>query len=140
MKDQNVYVISGRLTKDLEMAYSKAGTPYLIFSIACNGIKKQDQDQKVSFFECKAWGKTADIMYKYLNKGSHILLQGEVIQDRWNNKEGEGRSKVYLYVQTVQFLGGKGANKKEESGVESMGTRVDPKDVPDIADPDDIPF
>ena len=99
MKNFNFTGIEGRLTKDPEM--TTAGELQICkMSIATNGFKEGD----VSFFDVTCFKKLAETCGKYLKKGSHILVSGELKQDRWKNKEGQNRSKVAIIANNVNFL------------------------------------
>lgn len=103
-RDTNLIVMTGRLTRDPEMKYSPDGKAICEFSIACN-----DTDEKVNFFDCQAWEKTAEIIGEHFKKGQKILInQGRFNQQRWDDKEsGEKRQKYILKVFSFEFMGGK---------------------------------
>jgi len=103
-RDTNLIVMTGRLTRDIELRYTPQGKAVASFGLACN-----DSDEKCNFFECQAWEKTAEVMNEHLKKGSKILINnGRFNQERWDDKEsGEKRSKYVLNVQSFEFMGGK---------------------------------
>ena len=105
--DINKTVVIGRLTRDPEMAYSQSGTPIAKFSIAVNGMKDDD----VSFFDCVSFKKTAELVSQYLTKGARVGIDGKLQQNRWEDKDGNKRSKIEIIVNTVQFLSSKNEDK-----------------------------
>ena len=130
MTDNNVVSINGRLTREAELRFSTSGTVILRFSIAVNrSVKKGDKwEDEASFFDCAMFGKMAESVSKYLNKGKQVSIIGELVQNRWE-KDGEKRSKVEIIVNRLQLLGGKDEQKQdnqEQQGPESFE--------------DDIPF
>ena len=149
-----------RLATDVELKYLSDGTAVANFSVAKGGKKKDS----VSFFDVVAWGKTAENCSQYIGKGTQIAIDGELDQDRWQNQEGQNRSKVKIIAQRVQFLSKPGqsttggetgqqrATQGNKQGSGSQGnadfnddfydnTGFDPTPVDyDKMNPDDAPF
>jgi len=103
------------------------------FAIAVNdGTKDREH---VSYFDCKAWGKRAEAINKYFQKGSPILLECRAYQERWNDQAGKVHTKIVFNVESFEFVGGKKTTETDvASTLESeMGaTAVDEnnKDIP----------
>lgn len=111
----NKVILIGNLTKDPESRFIPSGQQVASFSIAVNKKYKTaagEQKEEVSFFDCEAWGKTAELVTSYLKKGRAVHLEGSLKQERWETPEGQKRNKVKIVVQSVQFLG----QKPEEEG------------------------
>lgn len=106
MATLNEVRLIGNLTKDPEQ--KQAGTHTIAsFSIAVNRRSKGADGQAkedVSFFDCEAWNKTAELVMQYLKKGRTVLVGGRLQQDRWQSAEGQNRSKVKIVADNVQFL------------------------------------
>lgn len=119
MTDTNHVILVGRLTRDVganerDFGYvGTKGTAKANVSIAVNRSRKDAQDQwieEVSYFDVTIWGKTAENLKQYLTKGKQILVDGHLVQDRWD-KDGQKFSKVYVVADNIQLLGGtKGAS------------------------------
>jgi single-strand DNA-binding protein len=111
MPNFNNVVIAGNLTRDLELKYLKSGTAVGSTSMAINrrfpAKDGGEAKEEVTFIELKAWGKQAEVLSQYVKKGDPILVQGRLTQDRWEGEDGKGRSKLYVTIETFQFLGGK---------------------------------
>ena len=151
MRDINVVVLVGRLTRDSELKYTKSGMPIARFSIAVNRSKKQDDQwvDETSFFEIDFWGKGAEAVNRYLTKGQQVGVEGELRQDRWE-QDGQPRSKVVVNASNVRLLGnapagqGGGYQKPQQSapyegGSDQRGNSSQPAPAADSFD-DDIPF
>ena len=96
----NVTILTGRITKDLEL--KQAGqTTVTNFSLAVDNPFKRDD---TSFFDVVAFGKTAELLNNYCSKGSKILVEGNLKQDRFTDKEGNNRSVVRVVANRVEFL------------------------------------
>lgn len=115
MNNLNVVIINGNLTTDCKLEYSNSGTAYGGFCIAVNrSVKKGDNWEEVpSFFEVKAFGKLFERQHPYLKKGANVTVEGSLIQENWETKEGEKRHKIVIQSD-ILYLGSK--KKEGESG------------------------
>ena len=110
MTDTNVVVLVGRLTRDAELKTTSGGFAVDRFSIAVNRRKKNgDQwEDEANFFDVDFWGRQAESLHKYLLKGKQVAINGELKQNRWQQQDGQNRSKVYVNAYDIQLLGGNG--------------------------------
>ena len=133
MKMTNVTILTGRITKDLEL--KQAGqTTVTNFSLAVDNPFKRDD---TSFFDVVAFGKTAELLNNYCNKGSKILVEGNLKQDRFTDKEGNNRSVVRVVANRVEFLDSKGSNQGQAPKQQSNDPFANA--APDVDDRD-LPF
>lgn len=130
----NTVNLIGRLTKDTELRYTTGGEPLAIcvFSIA---VQRQRNRDVVDFFDCQSWGKTAETIHKYFEKGRQIAVSGEIHQERWKNSNGENRSKHVINVNSFDFLG-----NKSEHTAEQNEEKITPPDGFEEISELDIPF
>ena len=149
-KNINRLTICGRLVRDPELKLTPGGTPVAGFSIAVNrSVKVGDKYEDVaSFFDCVAWGKyPGETIAKHFKKGQRIMLEGEIQQREWEDKNGGGkRSKVEIKVEGFEFMGDRSPTEtgsKPEKGT----SRQEPDSMPDEMpnggshfDDRDIPF
>ncbi len=101
----NIVCIDGNLTKDVVTKFTQSDLCIADLSIAVNS--KRGENEEVSFFDIVAFGKTAEACGKYLAKGRRVLVTGELKQERWQNDQGQNRSKVVIKAIKVDFVGGK---------------------------------
>jgi single-strand DNA-binding protein len=91
----NVVVISGRVARIDEMKINpQSGTAYIPFAVACNRMSK---DKKADFFNCMAFGKTAELVADHLSKGDQLTINGRLQIDEWE-KNGEKRTAPKIIV------------------------------------------
>ncbi|MBP5588849.1 MAG: single-stranded DNA-binding protein [Treponema sp.] len=116
MTDVNRVNIIGRLTRDINadersFAYLPNGTARANVSIAVNRSRKNGDQwvDEVSYFDVTIWGKTAENLKPYLQKGKQIAVDGYLRQDRWE-KDGQKNSRVTIVAENVQLLGGRSDN------------------------------
>lgn len=80
----NKLIISGNLTRDVELAYSSAGKAYTKFSVAVRRPFKKDV---TDFFNVTAFGKVAELMAEHTAKGSRVMVVGYVTFDKKDDKQ-----------------------------------------------------
>ncbi|WP_204200848.1 single-stranded DNA-binding protein [Mammaliicoccus sciuri] len=103
----NTAILIGNITNDLEVR--PAGQSNVLkFGLGVRGNFKKDE---TNFIQIEAWGKNAENIAKYFEKGSKILIQGELKQNRFEDKDGNKREKVYVNVDKFEFLDSKGSNQ-----------------------------
>ena len=97
--------IMGNLTRDPEIKYTPAGKAVCSLSIANNRVytKNSEKVTEVSYFDVEVWGPSAENCSKYLTKGSGIIVEGRLKQDRWE-KDGKTQSKVRITANAVHFM------------------------------------
>lgn len=113
MTDLNHVVLIGRLTRDLgsdERSFGYVGNNQARanVSIAVNRSRKNGDQwiDEVNYFDVTIWGKTAENLKPYLQKGKQICVDGYLKQDRWE-KDGQKQSRVTIVANNVQLLGGR---------------------------------
>lgn len=131
MTDINRVVLIGRLTRDLgsderSWGYLPNGQARANISIAVNRSKKQGEEwvDDVSYFDIVIFGKIAENLKPYLLKGKQIAVEGYLKQDRWQDQQGNTRSRISIVADTVQLLGGKNdgnGNSENFNGRQSVG-------------------
>ena len=97
----NNIFIDGKLVRDVEIKLTKDGKSICNFSI-CNNLWYQDKEHP-QFFECVAFGRTADSMAKFLKKGSDVTILGVLNQNTWEGQDGTKHSKVIIKAEVVKF-------------------------------------
>jgi single-strand DNA-binding protein len=145
--DLNKVVLIGRLIRDPELRVIPSGTSIASFSIANskNYLQQGERVDKVSFFNCIAWGKTGEIIAQYCKKGKQIAIEGRLQSDSWEDKEtGKKRTKVEIVVDNFQFLSNAQSTGDTYNASEAKGSNAgDSGSVPDINKnqfDEDIPF
>ena len=111
MASVNRVTLIGNLTRDPALKYLPNQTPVVEFGLAMNHKFKTatgEQREDVCFVDCSAFGKPAEIINQYCQKGKQIYIEGRLKFDTWEDKQGGGkRSKHSVIVENFQFLGGR---------------------------------
>ena len=139
MADVNSVMLIGRTTHEIDersFGYTTGGTARLNISIAVNRREKRNGEwtDRVSYFDVTVWGKTAENIKPYLNKGKQIAVDGHLDQQRWE-KDGQKFSRVVIIADQVQLLGGKDAGAPAPQQSSPQQQTFDGDDFPE-----DIPF
>ncbi len=140
MSSYNRVILMGNLTRDPEVRYASSGTAVVKLGLAVNRrVKRGDNwEDEASFFDAVIFGNRGEAVSKYFGKGDPILIEGELVQDRWENQSGEKRSKVEVHISNFSFVGncGEGGGRRSESPSGGEGSN---EAQPSFED-DDIPF
>ena len=126
--------IMGNLTRDPELKILSSGKSVCSMSIANNRVytKNNEKVTEVSYFDIEVWGVVAENCAKYLKKGSGIIVEGRLRQDRWE-KDGKTQSRVRISANSIHFL-----PKKDGPGAQ-RGPASDPgQEAIDSVSPSDI--
>lgn len=120
MANLNKVMLIGRLTRDPEIKEFSNGGKVANIGFAVNNRRKNQQsgqwEEVPVWVDLKAFNrepgrKMADLIEKYLKKGSQAYVEGHLVLEEWNSKEGgEKRSKMVVYVDEIEFLGSRGDN------------------------------
>jgi single-strand DNA-binding protein len=119
-------ILKGNLTRDVELRYTPKGTAVGEFSIAVNRKWKDQQTnemkEEVVFLECQAWSRQAEVIAQHFTKGSPILVEGRLAQNKWMDKEtGKQRSKTLVVVEQFEFCGDARGGKAMPAPVNKPG-------------------
>lgn len=124
----NKIFISGNLTRDPEVRYTQSGKAVAKMGIAVKRIFSKENE--VDFFNLVAWEKTAEFCGKYLTKGSRVLVEGRLQTYSYEGKDGVKRSGVEIWIDNIEFAGGKSDKKADEPKDEFDGEPVNDDDMP----------
>ncbi|MCI8789336.1 MAG: single-stranded DNA-binding protein [Lachnospiraceae bacterium] len=120
----NKVILMGRLTRDPEVRYSQGASQTAVarFSIAVDRrFGKREGEPDADFFNCTAFGKTAEFVERYLHKGTKIALSGRIQNDNYTNKEGQMVYSVRIIVDDVEFAESKNASGGNAGGYGNGG-------------------
>ncbi|VWL84980.1 single-stranded DNA-binding protein [Oceanivirga miroungae] len=122
----NEVFLIGFITKNLEMKYTRSGKAYVKFGIGINKpIKKENGEviNEATFINCEAWGKLAEFITRYFDKGRKIALKGELISGTY---EVDNIKKFYtnVLINKVDFADSK-KNEVDTSNLKENYTTND---------------
>ena len=134
--DLNLVALSGRLVRESELRYTNGGMAICRFSLAVNRrTKKGDNwEDEASFFDCSMFGKSAESVNQFLEKGKQVNVHGELRQNRWE-QDGESRSRVEVIVNNLQLIGGSSQGREEGSSTPQQRPAAQPTSKPSYSSP-----
>jgi single-strand DNA-binding protein len=125
MASYNKVILMGNLTRDPQLKYLPSQTAVVDFGVACNRRYKTqsgEQKEEVTFVDCSAFGRTAEVINQYFTKGKPIFIEGRLRYEQWEDKQGGGkRSRLSVHIDNFQFVGGKDGPGGGGGGPDSGG-------------------
>ena len=101
----------GNLTRDPELKVTKNNKSVTSFSIAVNDWKD------TLFINCEAWGKQAESIAEYCVKGSPVIVEGALKENKYTKQDGTEVDNFKVWVSSFKFAGkAEGGKKKENQG------------------------
>jgi len=129
----NSVIVSGRLTRDVELRYTGSGTAVASMSIAVDR-RYLDSDNNwqsdTSFFRITAWAGVAERASESLSKGAPVVVEGTLQSRTWKDKDDNNRTTVEIVARRIQNL----EREAQEGALEEKS----PSD--DQESDDEIPF
>ena len=149
MASFNRVILVGNLTRDPELRYIPSGTAVSEIGLAVNDrVKRNDQwVDETTFVDVTLWGRTAEVANEYLSKGSPVLIEGRLKQDRWE-KDGQKHSKIKVVAEKMQMLGSRGEGGGAPRGAQAVESAEMHDEAPGdfggdavaAENPNDVPF
>lgn len=105
----NKVCLSGRLTKDAELRFAAgSGTAVTRLNIAVRrNIKDKNTGKYESdFINCISFGKQAETIAQYFQKGSQIAIVGHIQTGSYNAQDGSKRYTTDVLIESFEFVGG----------------------------------
>jgi single-strand DNA-binding protein len=132
MPDINIVTIAGNLTRNPAFRHTTSGTPVTNFWIASNRRFKDNNGQwreSVCYVGVVAWYKLAENCAQNLQKGSAVIVEGELQSRSLRNDDGRNRNIVEIKARRIQFL-----SRKEDSESDDEHNQINQSD--DLDDDD----
>ncbi len=119
----NRVLLMGNLTRDPQLKYLPSQTAVVEFGLATNRkyrTQSGEDREEVCFVDCTAFGRQAEVINQYCQKGRPLFIEGHLKFDSWEDKQGGGkRSKLSVVIDGFQLLGsGPGRNGGGQGGGE----------------------
>lgn len=110
----NTFIGMGRLTRDPEIKVTQSGTSVATFTLAIDRkYKDKSGERKCDFLNCVAWRNTADLIGKFVRKGTKIAVSGEIQTRTYDDKDGKKVYVTEVVVESVEFAESKRDEEKQ---------------------------
>lgn len=141
----NKVILMGRLTRDPEVRYGGANnTAIARYSIAVDRRFKREGDPDADFFNLVSFGRQGEFVEKYLRKGTKIVVEGELRNNNYTNKEGQMVYSTEIVVNNVEFAESKNAQSGNNFGGDvpepTTGAGDGFMNIPDGIEDEQLPF
>ena len=139
MASVNKVILVGNLGRDAELRYTPGGAAVATLSLATTDVwndKAGQRQEKTEWHRVVIWGRTAESLSEYLNKGKQIYVEGRLQTRQWDDKDGKKRYTTEIRSDRIVLLGGRGAAPQERVDSEEKQRPVESTEFTE----DDIPF
>lgn len=106
----NKAIIIGTLGQDPEIRYTASGAAVANLSVATNEVWKDkqtgEQQERTEWHRIVIFGKLAEIVSKFLKKGSRAYFEGRIQTRKWQDQSGNDRYSTEIIANEMQMLGG----------------------------------
>lgn len=113
---RNKVQLIGNLGAKVELKTLESGKVVGHVTIATNESYKNQKGEKVTettWHNLVIWGKTAEILEKYTDKGSEVGIEGKLSNRAYTDKNGEKRYMTEIVVNDILLLGASKAKTAE---------------------------
>lgn len=102
----NIVILTGHLGANPETTAIDNGTNLTKFSIATNKrwSDGDESQERTDWHRVVTFGRLADNCQKFLKKGSHVAIRGELRTNSWEDDNGNNRRSVEVLAKSVEFL------------------------------------
>ena len=143
-------IIVGRLGRDPELRYTSTGQAVCTLNVATdNSFTNRDGTRvdRTVWFRVTVWGKQAETVNQYLQKGRQVLVEGRMNGDEsgnprvWSRQDGTPAASFEVTANVVRFLGGRGDTASTSSDNNAAVTTSNTDfDFGDLSDDDFLDF
>ena len=132
----------GHLGNDPELRHTPSGVPVASFSLAVNRTwtnQDGERQDKTTWFRVSTWRKQAELVNQYLQKGSKVLVVGEIEEARpYTDRDGNQRASLEVNAHNVKFLSSQG-EREDGAPARSSNSSSQNTNRRDLRE-EDIPF
>ncbi len=103
----NKVELLGRVGTDPEMRYTPNGTAVTKLRLATDRYRK---DAENDWHDVVVWGATAEAVNQYVGTGQRVYVAGRLVQNSWENEDGQRRHRTEIHASEVVFLDSRNGN------------------------------
>ena len=125
----NSAIIQGRICANPELRHTPNDIAVTTFTVATD--KGSGDKKQTSFIDCVAWRGTAELVCKWFQKGSAIIVQGSIQTRSYQDKDGNKRKAFEVVADNVHFA------ESKHDGNTSTGRAQAANHAPNVSPADD---
>lgn len=122
----NVVTLVGRITRDIEVKSTQSGKTTCSFTLA---IDRPTKEKSTDFINCVAWEGTANLIGRFLGKGSRVGIIGAIQSRNWEGKDGKRVYVTEVLVNRVEFIDTKKESPEKNTDLEMDADAIVPFDL-----------
>jgi len=116
MSVENKWHFVGNIASDIEKRETSGGTTVVSFRLATRRAFPREDGPQADFRPMVAWGKTAEFIAKWFEKGSRIIGCGRIEDRSWDGQDGQKHFITECQIDEVTFGGSKQSGNTSSSG------------------------
>ena len=116
----NKVCLVGRITADPVLRKTNSGISVANFTLACNKIKKKDEEQQADFIKCQAWKGSADFLSKYVRMGALLEVEGRIQTRHYEDQSNHIVNITEVVCESVHVLAQAREKNNEQMGKQSQ--------------------
>mgnify|MGYP001266270567 FL=1 len=104
---KNKVQLIGHVGQEPEVKSFEGGKKLATISLATNEVSKNDKGEKTEetyWHRITAWGKTAEIIEKYVSKGKELMVEGKLTYRNYQDKNGEKRFITEIVAKEILLM------------------------------------
>ena len=125
--------IIGNLGGDPELRYTKSGSPFATFNVACNRTfttGEGDRKEETEWFRVTAFGKLAEVCNQFLSKGRRVYVEGRLSSRSYETQDGQKRFSLEIAATEMQIVDSRPTRGDEMGGAMAMDDSNDLDTIP----------
>ena len=150
MASFNKVLLMGNLVRDPELRVTPSGLSVCRITVACSRTVRSEKAEggsreETTFVDVESFGKQAESVAKFFNKGRPIFVEGRLRLNEWTNQAGEKRSKLVIVMENFTFVGSNPNYSRDGASQHSDGVSNKNNFASETAEPlnsadEDVPF
>jgi single-strand DNA-binding protein len=150
MASFNKVLLMGNLVRDPELRVTPSGLSVCRITVACSRTVRSEKAEggsreETTFVDVESFGKQAESVAKFFNKGRPIFVEGRLRLNGWTNQAGEKRSKLVIVLENFTFVGSNPNYSRDGAPQHSDGASDKSNFASETAEPlnsadEDVPF
>ncbi len=144
----NKIILIGNIGREADLRYTPQGTPVCNFTLATNEKRRSPSGESetiTTWFRVTLWGKQAENLHRYLQKGKQVYVEGRLRVTEWTDRDNKARYSLEVTATDLRLLGVRSDDEPEiDSEVEepTLPGNTSPSEPSNVStdDDDDIPF
>ena len=127
----NKVQLIGRIGTDVEVRKFDSGNVKASFRMATSETYKDAQGNKqeeTQWHNIIAWGKLAEILEKYTQKGAEIMIEGKIVYRSWETNEGVKKYITEIETLDLRLMGGVSKTQSESPSIVNVEVAAEVRD------------